>query len=188
MPIFRVIVAALRSTMRSRRTLALENLALRQQIVILKRSVKRPRPTRFDRLFWIVFVRIVSGWRNMLLALSPDTVVRWHREGFRRYWSWKNQRNGRPRIDHELRQLICTIQIGNVTWGAPRIHGELLKLGYEICEATVSKYMKRLRKPPSQSWKTFLANHHEAIAAIDFFTVRTVSFKLLYVGCTADRC
>ncbi len=167
--------------MKSRRALALENLALRQQIVILKRSVKRPRPTAIDRLFWIAFAQTVNGWRDMLCALSPDTVVRWHREGFRRYWTWKSRRIGRPQIDRELRQLIRRLQTENVTWGAPRIHGELLKLGYEICEATVSKYMKRVRKPPSQSWSTFLANHHEAIAAVDFFTVSTVTFKILYV-------
>jgi hypothetical protein len=127
---FWLIAVAARSAMKSRRARALENLALRQQIVILKHSVKRPRPTAIDRLFWIAFAQTVNGWRDMLCALSPDTVVRWHREGFRRYWTWKSRRMGRPQIDRELRQLIRRMQTENVTWGAPRIHGELLKLGY----------------------------------------------------------
>ena len=148
---------------------------------MLKRSVKRVKPTTADQLFWIAFVRAISDWRDRLFALSPDTVVRWHREGFRRCWTWKCRRIGRPRIDAELRQLIRRMQTENFTWGAPRIHGELLKPGYKVCEATVSKYMERIRNPPSQSWTTFLKNHHEAIAAIDFFTVPTAPFRILYV-------
>ena len=175
------VFASFLSTIKSQRALALENLALRQQVVMLKRSVKRPRTTVFDRAFWILFARLVDDWRGSLFALSPDTVVRWHREGFRRYWTWKSRRLGRPRIDAELRRLIHQMQRENITWGAPRIHGELLKLGYEVCEATVSKYMKRTRKPPSQSWRTFRTNHHSEIAAIDFFTAPTVTFKILYV-------
>ena len=107
---FWLIAAAVRSAMKSRQALALENLALRQQIVVLKRSIKRPRPTPIDRLFWIAFVQTVNGWRDMLCALSPATVVRWHREGFRRYWTWKSRRIGRPQIDRELRQLIRRMQ------------------------------------------------------------------------------
>jgi putative transposase len=175
------VFAWLRSMLKTQRALALEDLALRQQVVMLKRSVKRPRTTPLDRLFWIVFARTVDDWRGKLFALSPDTVVRWHREGFRRYWRWKSRRIGRPRVDIELRRLIRQMQRENVTWGAPRIHGELLKLGYELCEATVSKVMSRYRKPPSQSLRTFLCNHHEELVAIDFFTVPTVSFKILYV-------
>ena len=175
------VFTSLLSVMKTQRALTLESLALRQQVVMLKRSVKRPRTTTFDRLFWIVFARFVDDWRGKLLALSPDTVVRWHREGFRRYWTLKSRRLGRPRVDMELCRLIRQMQRENITWGAPRIHGELLKLGYEVCEATVSNYMKRYRKPPSQSWRTFLTNHHEEIAAIDFFTVPTVMFKILYV-------
>ena len=128
-----------------------------------------------------MFAHCVEGWRNKLYALHPDTVVRWHKAGLRWYWTWKSRRIGRPAIEPELRKLIRDIQAQNVTWGAPHIHGELLKLGYNISEATVSKYMKRRRKPPSQSWRTFLANHAEAIAAIDFFTVPTVTFRILYV-------
>jgi len=119
----------------------------------------------------------------MLYALHPDTVTRWHREGFRRYWCWKSRRrsSGRPSIDKELRQLIRQMQSSNVGWGAPRIHGELLKLGIDISQATVSKYMIRSRKPPSQTWRTFLNNHAKAIVAIDFFTVPTATFRVLYV-------
>ena len=175
------VFTSLLSVMKTQRALTLENLALRQQVVMLKRSVKRPRTTTFDRAFWVVFARFVDDWRGKLFALSPDTVVRWHREGFRRYWTWKSRRLGRPRVDMELRRLIRQMQRENITWGAPRIHGELLKLGYELCEATVSKYMKRYRKPPSQNWRTLLTNHHEEIVAIDFFTVPTVTFKILYV-------
>jgi putative transposase len=148
---------------------------------MLKRAVKRARPSTMDRLFWIAFVRFVHNWRENVIALHPDTIVRWHREGFRRYWAWKSRRVGRPTIDTELRCLIRRMQRENVTWGAPRIHGELLKLGYSVCEATVSNYMRRIPKPPSQSWRTFLANHREAIAAVDFFTVPSVKFDVLYV-------
>ena len=174
-------LAAVASVFKSRRALALENLALRQQITMLRRSVKRPRASASDRFFWVVFARYVEGWRTKLYALNPDTVVRWHKTGFRRYWTWKSRRVGRPPIDRELRDLIRAMQAENVTWGAPRIHGELLKLGYDVSEATVSKYMRRHRGPPSQSWRTFLANHAEFVAAIDFFTVPTAAFQILYV-------
>ena len=119
----------------------------------------------------------------MLHALHPDTVVRWHREGFRLYWTWKSrrQRVGRPPVDKEICKLIRQMQSANVGWGAPRIHGELLKLGIDISQATVSKYMVRQQKPPSQTWRTFLENHADCIAGIDFFTVPTATFRVLYV-------
>ena len=119
----------------------------------------------------------------MLHALHPDTVVRWHRQGFRFYWRWKsrNPKPGRPRVDTEIRKLIRQMQSANVGWGAPRIHGELLKLGIEVSQATVSKYMVRQRQPPSQTWRTFLENHADCIAGIDFFTVPTATFRILYV-------
>ena len=148
---------------------------------MLKRSVKRPRVTTSDRLFWVMLSRYATSWRHVLCALHPDTVVRWHKVGFRKYWKWKSRRVGRPAIERELQQLIRAMQSESVTWGAPRIHGELLKLGYELSEATVSKFMKRHRAPPSQSWRTFLENHAEYIAAIDFFTVPTATFRVLYV-------
>jgi transposase InsO family protein len=163
--------------------LALENLALRQQLAMLKSSVKRPRASALDRLFWVLFAKYVNGWRAMLHTLHPDTVVRWHREGFRRYWRWKSQRRrvGRPPIDREVRNLIHDMQSANVGWGAPRIHGELLKLGIEISQATVSKYIARHRNPPSQAWRTFLDNHVTDLASMDFFTVPTATFRVLYV-------
>ena len=138
---------------------------------MLQQSVKRPRVSTVDRTFWILFSRYVDGWRNALHALHPDTVVRWHRRGFRLYWRWKSRgpRPGRPPIDKALRKLIREMQATNMGWGAPRIHGELLKLGIEISQATVSKYMLRPKKPPSQSWRTFLDNHQDCLAAMDFF-------------------
>ena len=127
--------------------------------------------------------RYVDVWRPMLHALHPDTVVRWHRQGFRVYWRWKSRgsKPGRPTIDRALGKLIQEIQSTNIGWGAPRIHGELLKLGIDISQATVSKYMARPRKPPSQTWRTFLNNHTECLAAIDFFTVPTATFRVLDV-------
>jgi transposase InsO family protein len=167
----------------SRRQLTLENLALRQQLAMLKPSVKRPHVSPLDRLFWILFSKYVDGWRAMLHALHPDTVVRWHRQGFRFYWRWKSRgpKPGRPAIDAGLRKLIREMQATNMGWGAPRIHGELLKLCIEVSQATISKYMLHTNKPPSQTWRTFLSNHTECLAAIDFFTVPTARFRVLYV-------
>ena len=176
-------VTFLGSLFKSRRRLVLENLALRQQVTMLRQSVRRPRATVADKLFWILISRYVDGWRTVLHGLHPDTIVRWQRQGFRFYWRWKSRgpKPGRPAIDAGLRTLIQEMQAINMGWGAPRIHGELLKLGIEISQATVSKYMVRQRKPPSQTWRTFLSNHTECLAAIDFFTVPTVGFRVLYV-------
>jgi len=178
-----VVLKTIGDLFKSHHQLTLENLALRQQLAMLKPSVKRPRVRAIDRLFWVLFSTHVDGWRTMLHVLHPDTVVRWHREGFRRYWCWKSQRRGpgRPPIDTVIRRLIREMQSANVGWGAPRIHGELLKLGIEISQATVSKYMVRHRKPPSQNWRTFLDNHVTDLASIDFFTVPTATFRVLYV-------
>ena len=125
----------------------------------------------------------MEGWRKLLYGLHPDTVVRWHRKGFQLYWTWKSRHKlaGRPSVDKETRKLIRRMQITNMGWGAPRIHGELLKLGIDISEATVSKYMARRQNPPSQTWQTFLENHADCIAGIDFFTVPTATFRILYV-------
>ncbi|MEH6583527.1 MAG: integrase core domain-containing protein [Halioglobus sp.] len=178
-----LIVTFLRSFLRSRHQLVLENLALRQQVTMLRQSVKRPRATVADKLFWILFSRYVDGWRQVLHGLHPDTVVRWHQQGFRLYWRWKSraQKPGRPPIDTALRNLIRKMQATNIGWGAPRIHGELLKLGIDVSQATVSKYMVTLRRPPSQTWRAFLSNHTECLAAMDFFTVPTGGFRVLYV-------
>jgi len=150
---------------------------------MLRQSVKKPRPSMRDKLFWILFSRYVDDWRQILYGLHPDTVVRWHRQGFRLYWRWKSRRHGpgRPAIDATLRKLIREMQASNIGWGARRIHGELLKLGIEISQATVSKYMLKSKKSPSQTWRTFLDNHADCLAAMDFFTVPTARFRVLYV-------
>ena len=143
-----------RSLFKSQHQLMLENLALRQQVTMLRQSVKRPRATVADRMFWILISRYVDDWKKLLYALHPGTVVRWHRQGFRQYWRWKSRgpKPGRPAIDAALRKLIREIQATNIGWGAPRIHGELLKLGIEVSQATVSKYMLSQTRPPSQTW------------------------------------
>jgi len=150
---------------------------------MLRRSIKRPRVTTADRLFWVFLYCHVESWRKLLQALHPETVIRWHREGFRRYWRRKSNgiKPGRPPVDVELRNLIREMQGTNVGWGAPRIHGELLKLGIDVSQATVSKYMLQSKNPPKQTWQTFLNNHEDCIASIDFSTVPTATFRILYV-------
>ena len=183
MPIIVLLIIFIRSLFKSECQLALENLALRQQVAMLKRSVKRPRVSTADRLFWILFSRHVDGWRKILHALHPDTVVRWHRRGFRLYWRWKSRgaKPGRPAVKVALRDLIRQMQASNIGWGAPRIHGELRKLGIEVSQSTVSKYMQHPKKPPSQTWRTFLNNHAHCLVAMDFFTLPTAKFRILYV-------
>ena len=183
MSILHLLITFVLCLLKSQRQLVVENIALRQQVAMLRQSVKRPRPSVADRLFWIIYSRYVNGWRNLLHSLHPDTVVRWHRQGFRCYWRWKSQgpNPGRPPINSDLRKLIREMQATNIGWGAPRIHGELLKLGIEVSQATVSKYMQRSNKPPSQTWRTFLDNHVTDLVSIDFFTVPTATFRILYV-------
>jgi putative transposase len=157
---------------------------LRHQIGVLQRSAtKRPRLTAGDRLLWIGLSRIWRDWRSALAIVKPDTVVAWHRAGFRLFWTWKVRRGqpGRPPISREVRHLIRRMCRENLLWGAPRIHGELLKLGIDIGETSVSKYMVRSHKPPSQTWRTFLENHLTQMVSIDFFTVPTIRFQVLYV-------
>jgi hypothetical protein len=166
----------------SRRDLLLENLALRQQLSVFTQRKQRPALASFDKLFWVGIKRIWSQW-NSLVMVTPETVVRWHREGFRSYWRWRSrQRVGRKRISRELREVIYQMISENPTWGAPRVHGELLKLGFEVSERSVSRWMERAPKNPdaARSWKAFLSNHREAIAAMDFFTVPTLTFSVLY--------
>jgi putative transposase len=168
-----------------RRDLLLENLVLRQQIATLKRQNPKPRLSTCDRLFWIVTRRVWTGWRKALIVVTPETVVRWHRAGFRLYWAWLSRhkpRLGRKRIDREVRELIFRMVAENPTWGAPRIHGELQMLGFDVSERTVSRWMQRApRDPePAKRWLTFLHNHRDAIAAMDFFTVPTLTFGVLY--------
>jgi putative transposase len=169
----------------SRKDLLLEYLALRQQLSVFKRRKQRPKLAAFDRLFWIVMNRMWSEWKSSLVIVTPETVVRWHRAGFRRYWRWRSRHEvgrGRRLISEELRELIFQIVAENPTWGAPRIHGELLQLGFDVSERTVSRWMRRAPRRPDASsrWKAFLSNHREVIAAMDFFTVPTLRFSVLY--------
>ena len=179
--LLRALLLASLAFLRTRRQLAIEILALRQQLCILKRSVKRPRLTNADRGLWVLLSRQWSGWRDALIVVKPATVVKWHRAGFRRYWTWRGRpKRGRPAIDPEVRKLIKQMATANL-WGALRVHGELLRLGIQVSEATVSKYMPRRRKPPSQTWRSFLENHVDTLVAIGFFAVPTVLFHVLFV-------
>ena len=136
-----------------------------------------------DRVFWVVLSRLWPGWRNSLVIVKPETVIGWHRKGFRLFWTWKSRRRNsrRPPLSRETRDLIRRMSRENPLWGAPRIHGELLKLGFEVSEAAVSKYLTRHPKPPSQTWRTFLENHVGCMSSIDFFVVPTAAFTLLTV-------
>jgi len=178
----RLILAFLMAFFTSRAALAAENLALRQQLVVLQRSVKRPHLHQRDRIFWSWLCRLWSSWRSALLIVQPATVIRCHRQGFRLYWRWKSRKKpGRPKIDAEVRNLICRMSRDNPTWGAPRIQSELPLLGHDVAESTVAQYMVRRSKPLSQNWRTFLRNHIGQIAAVDFFTVPTIAFRVLCV-------
>jgi transposase InsO family protein len=167
---------------RSRASLEAEILILRHQLNIQRRQLpKRLNFNAMDRLIFVSLYRLLPGTLNALTLVKPDTVVRWHRAGFRSYWRWKSRpRSGRPMVSAEIRRLIREMSIANPLWGAPRIHGELLKLGIAIGQTSVAKYMVRRRGPPSQGWKTFLRNHADGIVAMDLFVVPTISFRLLY--------
>lgn len=174
-----------RSLFAGRSDLLLENLALRQQLAVLTAKRPRPRMRTADRFFWVVLRRVWPRWKEVLVLVQPDTVVRWHREGFRRYWRWKSRAKdaGRPPTKAEIRALVRRMAADNPTWGAPRIHGELLMLGIEVSERTVSRYMPKRPADPDarQRWRSFLRNHREVLAAMDFFTVPTATFRVLYV-------
>src|SRR5437867_4021764 len=177
-----ILVGTLRSCLRTHRDVAHEDLALRQQLAVWKAREPRPRLTEMDRIFWVFLSKLGTSWRHSLLVVRPETVVGWHRQGFRRYWARKSRRrSGRPLISTELRDLIRRMSYANPLWGAPRIHGELLKLGLTVSQATVSKYMIRPRRPPSQVWRTFLRNHAKDLIALDLFTVPTATFRVLFV-------
>jgi transposase InsO family protein len=165
------------------RQIALENLALRQQLTVYKRAVPRPRLCSADRLFWAALARAWTGWRQPLVIVTPDTVLRWQRRRFREYWTTLSGRptGGRPTVHAEIKALITRMATANPLWGAPRIHGELLKLGLDVSERTVSRLIPKRRSPPSQTWRTFLANHVRELVALDFFTVPTVRLRVLFV-------
>jgi putative transposase len=173
----------LRVSLRDRAALQLEILALRHQLHVMSRSrPQRLRLTQADRMLWVWLSKFWNGWRAAIVIVKPETVLAWHRRGFRLLWTWKSRRRlGRPLIPPDVRLLIRRMAEANQLWGAPRIHGELLKLGIKLSQATVAKYMARRRRPPSQSWRTFLANHVDQIVAADFFVVPTVTYRLLFV-------
>ena len=155
---------------------------LRQQLLVLKRSAPaRLRLRNADRLIFVWLYRLFPSLLGAAVIFQPETLVRWHRSGFRLYWRWKSRRRvGRPAVPAEIRELIRTLSRDNPLWGAPRIHGELLKLGIDIAQSTVAKYISRRRHRPSPGWRAFLRNHTAHIAAVDLFIVPTIGFKLLY--------
>src|SRR6266568_5327045 len=176
------VLAVVAAPFKSKCRLEAENAALRHQLIVLRRTVhSQVRLTNNDRWFFIQLYRWFPSILQALTIVRPETLVRWHRAGFRRYWRWKSRPlGGRPQIDADLRALIRRMSIDNPLWGAPRIHGGLLKLGFEVAQSSVAKYMVNLCGPPSQGWRTFLRNHASDIAAMDLFVVPTIGFDLLY--------
>jgi hypothetical protein len=176
------VLAVLASPFKSKSRLEAENAALRHQLIVLRRKVQgRIQLTNNDRWFLVKLYRWFPSTLQLLTIIRPETLVRWHRAGFRGYWRWKSRsRGGRPQIETDLRALIRQMSIENPLWGAPRIHGELLKLGFEVAQSSVARYMAKRRGPPSQGWRTFLRNHAPEIAAMDLFVVPTITFDLLY--------
>ena len=171
--------SALTSLFRSRVRLEAEILVLRQQINVLRRNSRKRFVFRtFDRLVLVGLYRLAPGIVDALAIVRPEAVVRWHRAGFRSFWH--RRRGGRPSVPLEIRRLIRDASLANPLWGAPRIHGELLKLGIDVGQTSVAKYMVRRRGGPSQGWRTFLSNHTDGIASMDLFVVPTLSFRLLY--------
>ncbi|HEX2459726.1 MAG TPA: helix-turn-helix domain-containing protein, partial [Vicinamibacterales bacterium] len=177
------LLHSLRFLVRSRAALHLEIIALRHQLGVVNRSRRgRLRFTSADRIFWAWLSAAWRGWRPALHLVKPDTVIGWHRRGFRLFWTWKSrERTGRPGVPPDVRALIRELSTANPLWGAPRIHGELQKLGISVSQSTVAKYMRRHPHPPSQTWRTFLTNHVSHIMAADLFVVPTVTFRLLFV-------
>src|SRR5437867_3590859 len=183
MPVFLSLLMTLRTWARSRAALQFDVLTLRHQLQVLRRAQpRRLRLAKTDRLLWVLLSRIWTGWETALVIVKPETIIAWHRRGFRLWWTWKSRPPmGRPTVPADVRMLIRTMARANPRWGAPRIHGELLKLGIDICQATVAKYMVRRCQPPSQTWRTFLRNHISQIVAADFFVVPTATYRLLFV-------
>ena len=180
--LFRLIWCAVIGLFRSQAALQAEIVLLRHQLNVLRRrSPKRVNLSNIDRLVFAGIYSLAPQVLDALQIIKPETVIGWHRAGFRTYWRWKSRpRGGRPRTPDDIRQLIRDMSIANSLWGAPRIHGELLKLGIDVGQTTVAKYMAKHRRPPTQGWKTFLYNHADGIASMDLFVVPTISFRLLY--------
>ena len=187
-----LILECLKLLFRSKHDIALENLALRQQLVVQHRSINRPKIKNSDRIFWIWLSRFWDNWRSSLIIVKPPTVIGWHKRGFKSYWKRKSRRVGRPTIDWEMIKLIRKLQKENILWSAQRIQGELKKLGFDVCDNTVGKYMTRPNDgddSKQQRWLTFLTNHAKYIVGIDFLVVQTVFFKPMYafVAISHDR-
>src|ERR1035437_8171955 len=176
------VLAVLASPFKSKSRLEAENAVLRHQLIVLQRKVRsEAHLANNDRWFFVQMYRWFPSILKVVTIIEPATLVRWHRAGFRRYWRWKSRsRGGRPQIEIALRALIRQMSMENLLWGVPRIHGELLKLGFEVAQSTVAKYMVKRRGPPSHGWQTFLRNHAPDIAAMDLFVVPTIGFDLLY--------
>src|SRR6266850_1767336 len=177
-------LSMLRSCFQTRASMQIEILALRHQLAVLqRRTQKRPSLRTADRLLWVILSRVWERWRAALVIVKPETVIAWQRKGFRLYWRWKSRagKSGRPCVSLEIRELIRQMSTANPLWGAPRIHGELLKLGIQISQATVGKYMARRLGPPSPTWRSFLRNHADGIAALNMFVVPSATFRLLFV-------
>src|SRR5262249_42797495 len=185
-----VVVRGLALMLCGHRDLVLENGALRQQLAALQRAHKRVSLQTRDRLFWIALARGWRNWRTALVFVQPDTVVRWHRDWLRRRWTRRSKRRpeGRPPVDPQIRALVREMATANPLWGAPRIHGELRTLGVDVSERTVSRLLKPDDRPRSQTWKTFLTNHLTAAAAMDFFTVPTLTGRVLFVLAVLSHC
>src|SRR5260370_1003368 len=176
------LASAASAAFKSRATLHLENLALRHQLAVLRRSVKRPKLTSADRLLWAWLCEVWSDWRSSLVIVKPETVIGWHRKGFQLFWTWKVRHGqpGRPAVSKEIRQLIRKMSRENPLWGAPRIHGELLKLGIDIGETSVGKYIVRGRRPPSQTLRKFLENRINTMLSSDSSTFPTILLHTLH--------
>jgi putative transposase len=178
-----VLLRAIGLMCRGHKAVALENLALRQQLAALTRARNRPQLRPTDRLFWILLANAWREWRTALIVVQPETVLRWHRQWLRRRWADRSKRlrPGRPSTDAAIRSLVDEMAAANPLWGAPRVHGELYKLGIEVSERTVSRLLRRRGRPPSQTWRTFLTNHAAALVSMDFFTVPTLTGRVLFV-------
>ena len=180
--ILRLLFVAFLARWRSRFELEIENLVLRHQLNVLRRTApKRVRLNSSERILFVWLYRFCPSVLRAVSILTPETIIRWHRQGWRAYWRWKSHgKPGRPKIEKDVRELVREISLANPLWGAPRIHGELLKLGIEIAQSTVSKYMSKGRRPSGLVWWTFLRNHADGIVSIDLFVVPTITFKLLF--------
>jgi putative transposase len=182
--LIRITIWFVRFLFKSEYDLRIENLAMRQQLAVFKNQRPKPKIQDADQAFWVALRNAWPRWTNALILVKPDTVTKWHRKGFRLFWKWKSRpwKPGRPRISREIRDLILKMACEN-GWGAPRIHAELLKLGFDVNERTVSRYMPKRPVPPDalKRWIAFLKNHREVLTGVDFFTVPNVTFQLLYV-------